>query len=190
MSAVSASRAVPPAVPPEYVVLLDDDGRPCGRARKDEVHTAATPLHLAFSCWLLDGDGKVLLTRRATAKRTWPGIWTNAFCGHPAPGEPVEDAVRRRGRQELGADVERLRPTFRYTATMADGTRENEVCPVFTAALAGPLRPDPAEVDGWRWVEPGALDELARAAPDELSPWLRLQLPLLLAGGLLAVPTG
>src|SRR5437868_2928196 len=89
----------------EDVVLLDDEGRPCGRAPKAEVHHRNTPLHLAFSCWLLDADGRTLLTRRSAAKRTWPGIWTNSFCGHPAPGEEVEAAVHRRARDELGARI-------------------------------------------------------------------------------------
>jgi isopentenyl-diphosphate delta-isomerase len=177
----------------EYVVLLDEGGQPCGQARKDQVHTAATPLHLAFSCWVLDDSSRVLLTRRALSKRTWPGAWTNTFCGHPAPGEQVDDAVRRRARQELGTGLGRVTPalqTFRYTATMADGTMENEVCPVFTARLDGEPAPDPLEVAEWRWVTLAELEQLCREAPATLSPWLRLQLPLLLDGGLLRPGSG
>src|SRR3954447_19898602 len=91
----------PPPTEVELVVLLDDDGRPSGSAPKSEVHTAHTPLHLAFSCWVLDDAGRTLLTRRAPVKRTWPGAWTNSFCGHPAPGETVEDTVHRRAQDEL-----------------------------------------------------------------------------------------
>jgi isopentenyl-diphosphate delta-isomerase len=184
----------------EYVVLLDEDGQPCGRARKDQVHTAATPLHLAFSCWVLseraddDAGVSVLLTRRAWSKRTWPGVWTNSFCGHPGPGEAVEDAVRRRARQELGTGLRRLSPalpSFRYTATMDDGTRENEVCPVFTASLDDEPAPDPLEVAEWRWAGVDELERLCREAPLTLSPWLRMQLPLLLdAGWLRRAPGG
>lgn len=166
----------------EYVVLLDDDGRPCGRARKDRVHTADTPLHLAFSCWVVGEPGTTLLTRRAAGKPTWPGIWTNTFCGHPAPGEELEDAVRRRARDELGVrliDIAPALPDFRYTATMADGTMENEVCPVFVARTPDRPDPNPDEIDDWRWVTVTELEELGRTAPDTLSPWLLLQLPLL-----------
>ncbi len=91
--------------PADDVVLLDDDGAPVGRAARSTVHTATTPLHLAFSCYLVRPDGAVLLTRRALTKRTWPGVWTNAFCGHPRPGEDVVDAVARHACHELGLTV-------------------------------------------------------------------------------------
>jgi isopentenyl-diphosphate delta-isomerase len=93
----------------EVVVLLDEDGRAVGTEPKATVHHTETPLHLAFSCYLFDRDGRLLLTQRALHKPTWPGAWTNSVCGHPAPGEPVEDAVRRRVRAEVGAVAEDVR---------------------------------------------------------------------------------
>ncbi len=168
----------------ELVVLLDESGQPCGTAPKATVHHESTPLHLAFSCWLFDAEGRVLLTRRAAAKRTWPMVWTNAFCGHPAPGEPIEEAVRRRGADELGVTLAEMHlelPGFRYAARMDNGVTENEVCPVFTATLADDPEPDPAEVDSFSWVPWPSLASAVAANPDRYSPWLRLQLPLLAA---------
>lgn len=185
MTPAAAAPDTEATAPPEYVVLLDDHDQPCGQALKAQVHTTATPLHLAFSCWVLDDQGRVLLTRRAASKLTWPAIWTNSFCGHPAPGEALEDAVHRRAAQELGtrvADLTPALPTFRYTATMPNGVMENEFCPVFTARLAAPLAPDPAEVDDWQWVSLDDLRALARDPGAAHSPWLLLQLPQLLAG--------
>lgn len=80
------------------VVLVDEQGQPVGVAPKNMVHTAETPLHLAFSCHVLNGNGEVLITRRALSKKTWPGVWTNSFCGHPTPGESITDALTRHAR--------------------------------------------------------------------------------------------
>ena len=166
----------------EYVVLLDEHGQACGTAPKAEVHHQNTPLHLAFSCWILDERGRTLLTRRASSKQTWPGAWTNSFCGHPAPGESPVDAVHRRARHELGATVgppAPALPDFRYRAVMADGTVENEVCPVFTAALISEPQPNPAEVDAMRWVDLAELAVEAERDPATYSPWMREQLSAL-----------
>ena len=174
----TTSTSSPPAAP-ELVVLLDEQGRPCGTAPKSQVHHADTPLHLAFSCWLLDGAGRTLLTRRALTKRTWPGAWTNSVCGHPAPGEDPADAVHRRAADELGvrvADVRPLLPEFRYRAVMADGTVENEICPVYGARLLGDVVADPAEVDDWRWVPLAELRAQVAADPTGFSPWMLEQL--------------
>lgn len=170
----------------ELVVLLDESGNPTGVADKAGVHTADTPLHLAFSCYLDDGAGRVLLTRRALGKKTWPGVWTNACCGHPAPGESTGEAVVRRTRQELGADLCDLRPVlpdFRYRAVDVAGVVENEVCPVFAATLAGLLAPDPAEVVESTWVGWDDLVRMVAMAPALLSPWSVLQVAALDAAG-------
>jgi isopentenyl-diphosphate delta-isomerase len=169
----------------ERVVLLDDAGRSIGSALKSDVHHSTTPLHLAFSCYLFDDVGRVLLTRRALGKRTFPGIWTNSCCGHPAPGEPMGDAVRRRVRQEVGVDIAELRcvlPDFRYHAVAADGVVENEVCPVFCGRAVGPVRPAPDEVMDWAWV-PWEQLRMAAGLPWAISPWAAEQVPLLDAAG-------
>src|SRR5918912_1290249 len=174
--------AGPSPAAPELVVLLNDDGTPCGTAPKSEVHTDHTPLHLAFSCWVLDDAGRTLLTRRAAGKRTWPLVWTNTFCGHPGPGEPVADAVRRRARQELGCDIERpaeILPDFRYRAVMSDGTVENEICPVYTTRLRTEPRPNPDEIDALSWIPLADLPALVAEDPERYSPWMRDQLALL-----------
>ena len=167
----------------EQVVLLDDQRRPIGTAPKARVHTSDTPLHLAFSSYAFDPAGeRVLVTRRALGKKTWPGVWTNTCCGHPAPGEDLRDAMVRRIGQELGLTpeaVELALPDFAYTATMADGTMENEFCPVFRVVVTGDPEPDPAEVAEWRWVDWPDLVVVAERAPWLISPWSALQIPQL-----------
>ena len=165
----------------ERVVLLDEAGHRTGTALKSQVHGLDTPLHLAFSCYLFDADGCTLLTQRALSKQTWPGVWTNSCCGHPGPGEAIADAVRRRVREELGvplAEVRLVLPAFRYRAVMADGVVENEMCPVFVAALPdpAPLSPDPSEVEDWTWMDWHQLRTDVLAGRREISPWCREQL--------------
>ncbi|WP_295010358.1 isopentenyl-diphosphate Delta-isomerase [uncultured Microbacterium sp.] len=172
----------------ERVVLLSADGSEIGTAPKSSVHGADTRLHLAFSCHVFDPQGRLLVTRRALTKAAWPGVWTNSFCGHPAPGEELVAAVRRRAEHELGLPldtVEPVLPFFRYRATDAAGIVENEICPVYLATTSQAARPHPDEVIEHRWVDPDDLAESVRRAPWAFSPWLVLQAQLLpfLGGG-------
>jgi isopentenyl-diphosphate delta-isomerase len=163
-----------PAERVEEVVLLDEDRRAIGTAPKSTVHHADTPLHLAFSCYVFDEAGRLLVTRRALDKRTFPGVWTNSFCGHPAPGEDVFEAVTRRGAQELGVVVDDLRlalPAFRYQATMPNGVRENELCPVFVAVTSSNPAPDPAEVDAVEWTPWPQFRDGVLTGEREVSVW-------------------
>jgi isopentenyl-diphosphate delta-isomerase len=169
---------------PETVILVDDAGSRVGTATKTEVHTQDTRLHLAFSCHVVDADGLVLVTRRALSKQTWPGVWTNSVCGHPAPDEEMTAAVRRRARFELGlelSDIQVLVPDFRYRATDASGIVENEICPIFTARTSDVPRPHPDEVMDLRWLTPAELVQAVEAAPWALSPWLVTSAPHLAA---------
>lgn len=168
------------------VVLVDDDGHPLGRAPKSTVHHDATPLHLGFSCYVVDDAGRVLVTERARSKPSFPGVLTNSVCGHPAPGERLEDSVRRRARDELGVeltDVRLVLPRFRYRASM-NGLVENELCPVFVGrAVAGSERPDPAEVDAAEWLLWSSFADDVVSRRRTVSPWCAEQVPRLLALG-------
>jgi len=163
----------------ETVVLVDETGSASGTAAKAAVHHAQTPLHLAFSCYLFNGAGQFLLTRRAESKRTWPGVWTNTCCGHPLPGESMSGSVRRRLREELGIGAAKLAlvlPRFRYQARMANGVLENEVCPVYAAYSDVPPDPDPAEVAEAKWVDWEEFCAAVHAGQQSVSPWCAMQL--------------
>lgn len=158
----------------DHVVLLDPQGRAVGSARKLDVHGSATPFHLATSCYVVRGDGRLLLTRRSAAKLTWPGSWTNACCGHPRPGEQLADATTRHMRDEIGLAPLQLRmalPDFTYRATMPNGWVEHELCPVYIAEVDGEPTLDPSEADAMEWVSWTELAERARDHPESLSPW-------------------
>lgn len=161
------------------MVLLDDAGTRIGTAAKANIHTEQTPLHLAFSCYLFNDAGQLLMTRRALSKKAWPGVWTNSFCGHPGEAESFEEAMIRRAEQELGTTITSiapLLPNFRYRAVDASGIVENEICPVFTARITGDLAPHPDEVAEYAWVDPLALRSSVTGTPFVFSPWLLEQI--------------
>jgi isopentenyl-diphosphate delta-isomerase len=162
----------------ELVVLLDGEGNAVGTMPKHAVHHGSTPRHLAFSAYLFDPDGCLLVTRRSPGKATFPGVWTNSVCGHPAPGEPLPDAVRRRARDELGAGPASLRlvlPRFTYTAEM-DGVVEDEWCPVYAGELADrALAPLPEEVAQTEWVPWSRFADDVLTGRREVSVWCREQ---------------
>lgn len=175
----------------ERVVLCSPQGDATGTAPKSAVHHRDTPLHLAFSCYVFDPHGRTLVTRRSRAKSVFPGLRTNSCCGHPAPGEGLTAAVRRRLRQELGvvvSGVDLILPAFRYRATAADGTVENELCPVYRVVTADDrLHPDVTEVDDAWWVPWPEFCTAATGdgddAADPLSPWAAEQVGQLTALG-------
>ncbi|OFK65209.1 isopentenyl-diphosphate delta-isomerase [Corynebacterium sp. HMSC076G08] len=157
----------------ELVVLASPEGKPAGTADKAAVHTADTPLHFAFSAWVVR-DGQLLLTRRALSKLTWPGVWTNSFCGHPGPDEPTGDAVVRRGRFELGlTGTPRLvLPDFAYRAEDSSGVVENEICPVYLFETEDDPTPNPEEVDSFAWAPVRDVLAAVDATPFAFSPWM------------------
>ncbi|HSU37701.1 MAG TPA: isopentenyl-diphosphate Delta-isomerase [Propionibacteriaceae bacterium] len=167
----------------DHVVLLSTDREPVGSAPRAHVHTRDTPLHLAFSLYVFNESGEVLLTRRALTKTTWPGVWTNTCCGHPRPGEAMSAAVARRLDYELGmeiTDLECVLPDFGYRATDASGLVENEFCPVFRAHVRidpesshpnDPPLANPDEVLDWKWWKWNDVIEAARLTPFVFSPW-------------------
>ena len=167
---------MPDAPPDPDVILVDALDRETGRAARERAHAGEGLLHRAISLYVFDGRGRVLLQRRAAAKRLWPGGWSNACCTHPLPGETVEAACRRRAREELGLEVE-PRFAFRYTyaAAYRDVGVEREVCHVFTAVLStADVAGDPAEVEATEWRDAADVLEALDRDPEAYTPWFRI----------------
>lgn len=170
----------------EQVVLLDEQGRGIGVTDKATVHHHDTPLHLAFSCYVFNQRGELLVTRRARAKKTWPGVVTNSCCGHPAPAESFTGAVVRRLADELGLpapQVDLLLPKFRYRAVMPNGIVENELCPVFRAVTDAVPAVSPLEVDECGWISWPLFVSLVQGEELEVSPWCQEQVAQLVTLG-------
>src|SRR5689334_21331761 len=159
----------------ELIVLVDEAGQAIGTMPKPLVHNDESPLHRAFSTYLFDDAGRLLITRRAEDKDTFPGMWTNTVCGHPGPGEDDAAAIARRADFELGLRVTDLRPAlpgYRYRAEFR-GVVENEVCPVYLGRFTGTPQPDPAEVAEWELLEWAAFRRRQEGEGDSWSPWCR-----------------
>jgi isopentenyl-diphosphate Delta-isomerase len=160
----------------ESVVLVDERDREVGTAPKLAAHADGV-LHRAFSVFVLNSRGELLLQRRADAKYHCGGLWTNSCCGHPRAGEPVAAAAHRRLREEMGFDCD-LAPagSFVYRAELGNGLVEHEYDHVFVGRHELDPRPDPAEVGEWRWQKPAAALAEAEVHPERFTPWFGLAL--------------
>ncbi|MCD0485980.1 isopentenyl-diphosphate Delta-isomerase [Streptacidiphilus sp. ASG 303] len=154
---------------PEILLeLVDDEGRTTGTAEKLSAHRQPGRLHRAFSVFLFDTAGRMLLQRRALGKYHSPGVWSNTCCGHPYPGEQPFTAAARRVSEELGAAPALLREagTVRYDLPdEASGLIEREWNHLFVGLVTAPLRPDPEEVGETAFVTPQELAALRAERP-------------------------
>ena len=158
----------------DHVVLVNERDEAIGTLEKLEAHRSGA-LHRAFSIFLFDQQGRTLLQQRATVKYHTPGLWSNACCSHPLPGEDLATATSRRLQEELGivcALTERF--AFIYEASFDNDLHEHEFDHVFFGAFEGELHPDPEEVKELRWIAPKELDAEIIAGPERFTPWLRI----------------
>lgn len=147
--------------------LVDEDGNTIGTAEKLAAHQPPGQLHRAFSVFLFDERGRLLIQRRALGKYHSPGVWSNTCCGHPYPGEAPFAAAARRTYEELGISPTLLAEagTVRYNhPDPGSGLVEQEFNHLFVGLAQAELRPDPAEIAETVFVTPAELDERHRSA--------------------------
>lgn len=171
----------------ELVVLIDDKDRAIGSAPKGQAH-ACGQLHRALSVFVLDSRGSMLLQRRSLTKYHSSGLWSNACCSHPRPGEEVAAAAHRRLTEEMGFDCQ-LAPAFAFTyrATLDHGIVEHERDHVFIGRFDGSPTPNTAEVAEWRWATVQALRDDVASHPERYTAWFRLALAELESRGLVGI---
>ena len=158
----------------EKVVVVNEHDVAIGVEDKTRAHLLGL-LHRAFSIFIVNSSSQLLLQRRALAKYHSRGLWSNTCCGHPRPGESINQASRRRLREEMGfdADLESVFQ-FRYRADLEEGLIENEYDHVLVGLFDGVPEPDPAEVAEYRWVDPSTLSLDLEAHAESYTYWFRI----------------
>ncbi|MDO8621451.1 MAG: isopentenyl-diphosphate Delta-isomerase [Candidatus Levybacteria bacterium] len=165
----------------DYVVLVDKNNNVLGIAPKLATHNSNTPLHRAFSVFLFNSKGQLLLQQRSGKKKTWPLVWSNSVCGHPMLNESNIDAAKRRLNFELGIKIDKLfeiLPDFSYKAEM-NGIVENEICPVLIAFSDKKPLLNRGEVERVRWIKWQEFLREIEQKPGTYSVWCEQETKLL-----------
>ncbi len=160
----------------EELILVDGDDNETGYLSKAACHDGSGVLHRAFSVFLFDDAGRLLLQRRAGGKRLWPGFWSNSCCSHPRRGESMQVATERRMRDELNAtaDLEFVY-RFQYQAQYDKRGAECELCHVFVGRIAAPVQPNDHEIESIRMLSVAEVDEELERSTGEFTPWFRME---------------
>jgi len=167
----------------EALIVVDAQDRILGHGTKAELHQGTGTLHRAFSIFLFNDAGHVLLQQRSADKPLWPEFWSNTCCSHPRRGESYGIATRRRLKEELGVEAPlRFTHRFRYQAQFSAEGAEHELCSVYVGRIDGDPKPNPQEVSDWQWISPSALDEWLETNPQNLTPWFKLEWAALRSG--------
>ena len=157
----------------DQVILVDEQDQPLGTGDKLQTHRDGL-LHRAFSVFLFNTAGEMLLQRRAATKYHSPGLWSNTCCSHPRPGEAVLDAAHRRLQEEMGLTSD-LSPAFSFIYRIAfdNGLIEHELDHVLIGRTEASPAPHPDEADAWRWIQPDALRADVATHPERYTYWFR-----------------
>jgi len=160
----------------ETVILVNDQDEIIGVEEKIEAHQLGI-LHRAFSIFIFNPNGELLLQKRAATKYHSPGHWSNTCCGHPRFGESIEQACHRRLREEMGFDCELNEIfSFTYRAELDNDLIENEYDHVFIGSFDGPPNQNYDEVEAWKWISLESLRADAHLKPKAYTPWLKIAL--------------
>ncbi len=160
----------------ERLILVNASDEVVGHLDKRTCHDNDGVLHRAFSLFIFNADGDLLIQQRAADKRLWPLYWSNSCCSHPREGESMDQAVQRRLAQELGFHTPlRFVYKFEYQAQYGDLGAEHELCSVYVGQFDAEVRINPTEIEAWRWMSRERLTrELAEQA-DRYTPWFHME---------------
>jgi len=173
---MNSTRAATVSSEQEELILVDDNDVEIGSQSKARCHDGDGILHRAFSVFLFNAEGELLLQQRADEKRLWPRYWSNSCCSHPRRGEDVAEAAFRRLDDELNvkATLEFVYK-FQYQANYQDLGAEHELCHVFLGRLLNDAAANPTEISALRFVNAADLDQEFIEQPERFTPWMKLE---------------
>ncbi len=160
----------------EELILVDEQDRVVGYRDKASCHQGQGILHRAFSIFIFNDKGELLLQQRSGQKPLWPLFWSNSCCSHPRKGETTEEATLRRLQEELGFTTPLIfLYKFIYHAPFGDRGAERELCYVYVGKYTGPVRVNPNEIARWKFVAAWELDREMQEHPEQFTPWFRME---------------
>jgi len=159
------------------VVLVDKKDRPLGTVEKVKAHKSRNNLHKAFSIFIFNREGELLLQQRSSKKLLWPLYWSNTCCGHPNLRESYKDAAKRRLQEEFGfsCDLSEI-GVFQYQAKYKDIGYENEICVVFAGNYNHVPRPEKNEIDDYKWLKFSLVKKDVKSNPGLYTPWFKKEI--------------
>lgn len=160
----------------ECLILVDTNDNETGVLSKAACHDGAGTLHRAFSVFLFNRDGELLLQQRASGKRLWPMFWSNSCCSHPRQGESIEIAAERRLQDELHANAAlEFVYKFSYQAKFGELGSEHELCHVLLGFLENGPTANETEIEALRFVSADQLEEEFESRPEQFTPWFKME---------------
>ncbi|MBI4895733.1 MAG: isopentenyl-diphosphate Delta-isomerase [Candidatus Aenigmarchaeota archaeon] len=161
----------------EMIILVDKNDKEIGYMEKIEAHKNGGTLHRAFSIFIFNSRGEMLLQKRSVKKHHFGGLWTNACCSHPLKGENLDHAIHRKLHQEMGFDCSMKEIfSFIYQADWNNGLSEHEFDHVYVGIYDGILSTNREEVDEYRYVDISWLKDDVKKHPENYTPWFKIAL--------------
>ncbi len=160
----------------EELILVDENDTEIGFLSKTKCHDGTGMLHRAFSLFLFNEAGELLLQQRSESKRLWPGYWSNTCCSHPRKGESIAIAIRRRLRDELNIETPlEFVYKFSYQAEFGSTGSENELCHVYLGRTNDVMAPNEHEISAIRFIAADSLLREFESMPEQFTPWFKME---------------
>lgn len=160
----------------DYLILVDREDKVLGYETKEKCHQEKGILHRAFSIFIFNNNGELLIQKRSALKPLWPLYWSNSVCSHPRRGETDVAAAHRRLKEEIGIETQlQFLFRFQYHASFKNIGSENELCSVYIGKTDAPITANPGEIAEWRYIDLEELDQGVRVHPETYTPWFKIE---------------